>query len=151
MKKVIFNDIIPFSGFKACAIWPWVFVRNECKDRFTPIDSNHEGIHILQQGEMYIVGIVLAIILALCGCGWWSLFGVPIFFIWYGLEYLVRWIGYGFDGHLAYKNISFEQEAYLNEGNLDYQRARNHFRWVSYLFKKSFVRNKNSHQIVKKE
>ena len=151
MAKIIFNDTIPFKGYKAMALWPWVFVRNECKERFTAIDSNHETIHLRQQVEMLIVGVILTLILFICGISWWSLFALPIFFIWYGVEWFLRWVAYGFDGHLAYKNISFEQEAYLNEMDFDYQRVRNHFHWVSYLFKKSFVRDKNTRKIVKKE
>ena len=138
MAKVIFNDIIPFSGFKACAIYPWVFVRNEFKERFTIIDSNHETIHSRQQLEMYIVGVILTFILFVCGLSWWSLFALPIFFVWYGMEWFLRWCVYGFDKSDAFHNVSFEQEAYGNESNLDYLRTRKRFSWCKYLFKKSY-------------
>ena len=109
--KIIFNDIIPFSGFKACAIFPWVFVRNECKERFTAIDSNHEKIHLRQQTEMLVI----------------------FFLIWYSLEYVIRWICYGFNHSKAYKNISFEREAYKNQSNLDYPRTRKHYAFLNFL------------------
>ena len=140
MAKIIFNDTIPVKGYKAMALWPWVFVRNECKERFTAIDSNHETIHLRQQVEMLIVGVILTLILFICGLGLWSLFALPIFFIWYGLEWFLRWCAYGFDQNEAYHNISFEQEAYGNESNLDYLRTRKRFSWFYYLLKKTYNR-----------
>lgn len=137
--KIIFNNTIPFKGFKAIALWPWVFVRNECKSRFTAIDSNHEYIHLRQQKEMAVTGFILALIAIICRLSWYySLLFVPIFFIWYGVEWFLRWIWYGFSQNEAYRNVCFEQEAYSNENNLDYLRTRKHFSFVRYLFKKSY-------------
>ena len=78
--SIIYNNIIPFKGFKAMAFWPWIFVRNSCKYRFSKESENHEKIHLKQQLEMLIVGIILTTLLFCLGCSWWSLFGLPIFF-----------------------------------------------------------------------
>jgi hypothetical protein len=43
--RVIFNDIIPFKGYKAMAIWPFIFVRNDIKS-LSSVDINHEKIHL---------------------------------------------------------------------------------------------------------
>ena len=39
------------------------------------------------------------------------------------------------DTKLAYKNISFEREAYQNQSNLDYLSNRKHYSWFSYIKK----------------
>jgi hypothetical protein len=40
---IIHNKLIPFKGFKAITLWPFIFVRKECS--FNEIDLNHENIH----------------------------------------------------------------------------------------------------------
>ncbi len=144
MSKIIYNDYIPLSGFKAMTLWPCVFVRNECKERFTAIDSNHEKIHGMQQIETHIVALILAVLLAAVGLfsWWWVLVSPLVYFALYGLEYIVRWVCYGFDTREAYRNISFEQEAYLNENDLTYIKNRHLFASRKYLFQKRIIANK---------
>ena len=50
---VIRNKLIPFKGFKAITIWPFIFVRKECS--FDEVDLNHENIHGKQQLELLII------------------------------------------------------------------------------------------------
>lgn len=135
--KIVYNYIIPFKGYLAMCVFPFIFVRKDARN-LTVKDINHEKIHLRQQLEMYIVGVILTLILFICGLSWWSLFALPIFFIWYGVEWFLRWCAYGFNQNEAYHNISFEQEAYGNESNLDYLRTRKRFSWCKYLFKKSY-------------
>lgn len=49
--KIIKNNIIPFKGFKAVTIWPFIFVRGS----FNNIDLNHENIHGKQQIELLLI------------------------------------------------------------------------------------------------
>lgn len=135
--KIVYNYIIPFKGYLAMCVFPFIFVRKDARN-LTVKDINHEKIHLRQQVEMLIVGVILTLILFICGLSWWSLFALPIFFIWYGVEWFLRWCAYGFNQNEAYHNISFEQEAYGNESNLDYLHTRKHFSWCKYLFKKSY-------------
>lgn len=128
--KTIYNNIIPFKGFKAITIYPFVFVRKSSK--FTADDERHELIHCIQQKEMLAVGIVLMLALWVLGCGWWSLLALPIFFWWYLVEWLVRIVQYG-SPHKAYRNISFEREAYAWEKNEYYLSLRTCFAWVKYI------------------
>ena len=37
------------------------------------------------------------------------------------------------DTKLAYKNISFEREAYQNQNDLDYLSNRKHYSWIKYV------------------
>lgn len=59
MKKpiIIKNSIIPFKGFKAITLWPFIFVRKGCS--FDEIDLNHEKIHLKQQLELLVIPFFL--------------------------------------------------------------------------------------------
>jgi hypothetical protein len=71
---------------------------------------NHEKIHIKQQMELLVLP----------------------FFLWYFVEYAVRLLQYK-NANLAYRNISFEREAYANEINLNYLETRRFFSFLQYL------------------
>ena len=129
--KVIFNDIIPFRGFLAMCLWPFIFVRNSAASHYNTVANNHEHIHAEQQKEMLLVGIVLAAI-GYVFAGLWALLFVPLFFWWYGIEYLYRLCQYR-NTNKAYRNISFEREAYANEKDLTYHTNRRRFAWTKYL------------------
>lgn len=47
------NKLIPFKGFKAISIWPFIFVRKDCS--FNSTDLNHERIHLKQQLELLLI------------------------------------------------------------------------------------------------
>ena len=75
---------------------------------------NHETIHFQQQLEMLVIP----------------------FYVLYILEYLIKFLVF-FDIKKAYYSISFEQEAFANDTNLDYLKTRKRFNWVKLIFKKS--------------
>jgi hypothetical protein len=71
---------------------------------------NHEKIHLRQQLELLFVP----------------------FFIWYGLEFVIRFFQYR-DWKIAYRNISFEREAYENEKDINFLNNRvllNHLKFI---------------------
>lgn len=102
--KVIYNNIIPFPGFKAINLFGVVFVRRECKMSYS--DFNHEGIHTAQMKEL----------------------GYVLFYLWYLVEWLVKLVKLR-DGNKAYMAISFEREAYVNEKNITYIQHREKYAW----------------------
>ena len=104
--KVIINNILPLKGFKCINLFGILF----CRRILNKIDINHETIHTKQGQELLWIG----------------------FYLWYIIEYLIRLIMYR-DTKLAYKNISFEREAYQNQSNLDYLSNRKHYNWLSKL------------------
>lgn len=97
------------KGFRGITLFPFILLVDK-KDREDAVMMNHEKVHIRQQLEMLIVP----------------------FFIWYGLEFLFRWIQCK-NKHLAYRNISFEKEAYANEENLNYLKLRSFWRFLKYV------------------
>lgn len=108
--KIIYNNTIPFKGFKAMNLFGILFVRNDIKTPLSKVDINHESIHSEQYKEM---------------------FWLP-FLIWYGIEWLFKLFIYG-DSRKAYRNISFEREAYANEKDLNYLKNRKKYNWLSLL------------------
>lgn len=139
--KIVYNYIIPFKGYLAMCVFPFIFVRKDARN-LTVKDINHEKIHGMQQIETHIVALILAILLAAVGLfsWWWVLVSPLVYFALYGLEYIIRWICYGFDTREAYRNISFEQEAYLNENDFTYIKNRHLFASWKYLFRKTYHR-----------
>ena len=107
---VIRNNILPPSGFVAINLFGILFVRKGYEMKIETY--NHEAIHSAQMKEMLIIG----------------------FYLWYIIEWIVRLFQYGFS-HRAYRNISFEREAYTNQNNLDYLSTRKRLSWINYLRK----------------
>lgn len=53
---IIYNKYLPFKGFKAMAIFPFIFVRGTKVSKKT---LNHEKIHFAQQKELLIIPFYL--------------------------------------------------------------------------------------------
>lgn len=142
MAKVIYNNIIPFNGFQAITILPFVFARKSYKPLKDHV-INHEGIHLRQQMEVLVVAAaVIASLILFFDLSWWLMCIVPFaYYALYCLEYIIRLFAYG-RGHEAYKNISFEQEAFMNERNFNYliDDERRAFAWVKYIARKTYKR-----------
>lgn len=132
--KRVYNQYIPFPGYLALTVIPWIFIREKAKARYTNTADRHEHTHGYQQIEMLIVGLVVTAILFLIGAGWWSLFGIPAFFELYFLEWIIKIPLCSFNTSNAYKSISFEQEAYEHEDEVGYNHVRHHYAWVKYIF-----------------
>lgn len=137
MAKIVYNNIIPFSGYQAMTIWPVIFARK----RFQPLKEhvvNHESIHLRQQVEVGVTLLAVMSLLCLTVISWWWMIVAPFgYYALYALEYIIRLFAYG-RGHEAYRNISFEQEAFLNERNYNYLQERKAFAWVKYFTRKTF-------------
>ncbi|MCD8134819.1 MAG: hypothetical protein LUH01_02220 [Parabacteroides gordonii] len=102
--KIVYNKLIPFKGFSAINILGIVFARKEFKE-LSQKTINHETIHTAQMKEMAYI----------------------FFYIWYLVEWLVKLFRYGRKG--AYRNISFEREAYTNQYDYDYLSKRECYAW----------------------
>ena len=78
----------------------------------------HETTHAVQFFELLIVGLVIFVVLACLGCSWWWLLPCSmLFYVWYLLEWFVRFVVALCDGvknkdwEIGYKNTVFEEEA----------------------------------------
>ena len=110
MKTVyVFKQLLP-KRYVGITLWPFIFLKHEYLKR-DPELMNHERIHLRQQMELLIIP----------------------FFVLYLMEWLLKYMWYG-NPHIAYYNISFEKEAYDNEGNLEYLEKRPFWNFVKYLF-----------------
>ncbi|WP_166920045.1 hypothetical protein [Flavobacterium poyangense] len=108
MFLIVAKYLIP-NGYRGMTVFPFVFVKYD-GDKGNKVFLNHEKIHLRQQLEMLVIP----------------------FFVWYFLEYLVRFIQYK-NAEKAYLNISFEREAYANEADLNYLKSRSFFQYWHYL------------------
>ena len=95
--KIIYNNLLPVKGFKAISLFGIIFARKDAG----PIDAetiNHETIHLKQQQDLLFIG----------------------FFIWYIIEYVIRLFLPGD----AYRNISFERQAFDSESDVSFKYKR---------------------------
>ena len=100
--KIIVNRFIPFGRYRAMAIWPFVFIKRHKNHQphnwcCPPELIFHEFIHFYQQKELLFI----------------------FFYLIYLLEFLFNLIRYR-NWDKAYRNISFEREAYDQQGEYDY-------------------------------
>ena len=107
MAKNRFIIQISSLGPDGMALFPFILVRQP-----NPSSTlvNHERIHLRQQAEL----------------------GVLPFYLWYVLEYLVRRLRYR-DHYTAYRNISFEREAFAHDSDLTYLSNRRLWAFCRYL------------------
>lgn len=107
--KIIYNKYLPVKGFTAINICGVVFARNEYKPVIERT-KRHEAIHTRQIIELLVV----------------------FFYLWYGIKWIVRLIQYRSKKE-AYRNISFEREAYSNDQDETYLKKRKRYMFVRYL------------------
>ncbi|WP_125722495.1 hypothetical protein [Flavobacterium ustbae] len=108
MFLIVAKYLIP-KGYRGMALFPFVLVKYDF-DKSNGTFVNHEKIHLRQQLEMLVLP----------------------FFIWYVLEFFIRLIQYK-NKDLAYRNISFEREAYTKETDLNYLKNRPFFQFLHYI------------------
>ncbi|RYZ82855.1 MAG: hypothetical protein EOP06_21000 [Proteobacteria bacterium] len=108
MKVIVAKYLIP-KGFVGLTLYPFVILASE-NDKNNPTTIAHERIHLRQQLEMLILP----------------------FFAWYAIEFLIRLLQHR-TLYLAYRNISFEREAYENEKSPGYLKSRAFWRFLRYM------------------
>ncbi|GGG55982.1 hypothetical protein BXY58_1655 [Epilithonimonas arachidiradicis] len=106
---IICQRLLKNTKISGITLFPFILLRkSEYRQNSTLI--NHERIHIRQQLELLVVP----------------------FYIWYLTEYYLRYLKYK-NPDLAYRNISFEREAYANEHNPDYLMSRKFWSFFKYI------------------
>lgn len=103
--KIVKTKNFPMQGFCVIYLFGVLFCRRDCIINKRVI--NHESIHDKQAKELLFI----------------------FFYLLYVLEWFVRLFLPG----NAYRNISFEREAYANDGNMEYLNTRKHYSFINYL------------------
>ena len=115
--KIIYSDKILdrlswFMKIGGITLYPYIILREKYNTPYYIKENeriiNHESIHIQQQKQMLII----------------------FFYMWYLFEWIIRLFMKG----NAYRNISFEKEAYENESNLEYLKTRKLYSFLKYIF-----------------
>lgn len=114
--KIVKNKWFPFGNYSTLNFFGILFTKSNSLSKYT---INHEAIHTAQMKEMWYIP----------------------FYLWYGLEYLfVRF--FHKKQNDAYHDVSFEEEAYNNQHDLDYLQDREDFAWCKFVKPKSYEKDK---------
>ena len=105
--KIVKTSWFPFGGYSTINLFGILFTK---EDYLTKDTILHEQIHTAQMKEMLYIFL----------------------YIWYGLEYIIIRLFHKTQ-HGAYKDVSFEEEAYNNAYNWTYLETRKHYAWTKYL------------------
>lgn len=106
--EIVYCKYFPLRPYKAITILKWIIVREDAKECFTQFDYNHECIHYAQEKELWYIGFYL----------------LYFFEFLLGLAYFLNW-------NKAYRNISFEVEAYGHQNEVNYLQHRKRFAWFN--------------------
>jgi hypothetical protein len=109
MAMILYSKYLVPKGYLGLTIYPFVLLKDK-KLKDDKVLLNHEQIHLKQQLELLIL----------------------LFFLWYVFEFLIRLFYYK-NWNMAYKNISFEREAFYNEANLNYLKQRRFWCFLKYI------------------
>lgn len=138
MKRIFYQSkvakvLLYFSICSTITIGPFVLSKLS-ESEMPQYVRNHECTHSRQWIETTVAsGFLLFLLVALAGVNaWWLALSAFVFYLWYGLEYLIR-LCILRDGNKAYRAVSFEQEAYANEKDANYNENSAYFSWVKYL------------------
>lgn len=118
--KVVYNNVLPFWGFKAMTIGPWIFCRQGTE--LTSVDINHEAIHWEQYKELLIVVFPF------------------VYIILFSIELVACAINHD-RGKIknnrknnvfkrTYRSIALEREAYEHENDMEYVARRPLWNWM---------------------
>ncbi|MEN8928854.1 MAG: hypothetical protein ABF242_01365 [Flavobacteriales bacterium] len=106
---ILFTRFMIFRKYSAITLWPFIVVNKKRKGE--KVLLNHERIHLRQQIELLIIP----------------------FYLWYFTEFVFRYFQYK-SWDLAYRNISFEREAYANESDMEYLGKRKFLGFWKYFY-----------------
>lgn len=117
---VVYNDKILnalswFMPIGGISLFPFIILREkfQTQSKFwikrNAKTVNHESIHFYQALELGVIG----------------------FYALYLIEWFVKLFFYG---KQAYRNISFEREAYANDSNIEYLNTRKRYSWLKLMF-----------------
>ena len=114
ISKFIFNKIL--KNYTGITLFPFIILKYDKNDKSIQpyeIVANHEKIHLRQQLELLVI------------------FFYPLYFTFYLINRIK-----GMKHYEAYRNIPFEKESYINEGDFNYLKHRKFWQWRKYFPKR---------------
>ena len=131
---VIKNKLVPFGDYDCINLFGILFTKIKLSDE----NINHENIHTVQLLELIPIGaiIILFIDLFVNMSLWYYLLSICTFYIFYCIEYLLIRLFHKKQKD-AYYDVSFEEEAYINDKNLNYLKTRKRYSSFKYIKIKS--------------
>lgn len=114
--KIIKTKHFPPGGYSTINLFGILFTKS---NHLSDTTINHESIHTAQMKEMMYIP----------------------FYLWYCIEYLIVRFFHKKQND-AYHDISFEEEAYNNQSNLNYLNERPKFAWLDFIKVKSNEKDK---------
>lgn len=131
---VIKNKIIPFGKYVCINLFGILFTKKDLLEE----DINHENIHTVQLLELIPIGIIIIsfVDLFVDMSLWWYLLSICTFYIFYCIEYLFIRLFHKRQND-AYHDVSFEEEAHINDKNLNYLKTRKRYSSFKYIKIKS--------------
>nr|DAJ27968.1 MAG TPA: hypothetical protein [Caudoviricetes sp.] len=107
---IIKNSWFPFGDYSTCNVLGFILFTKS--DALSPRTLRHERIHSRQILETFVIG----------------------FYLWYALEYLIIRLFHRKQED-AYYDVSFEEEAYANQDDVNYLEKRKVFSygWIKYV------------------
>lgn len=129
--KIIKTRLMKFIGKKYLTLYFFVFTTPNAV--VTEQDLTHEAIHARQIFEVMAL-FAIPFMLFNISLGWLILWALS-YYVWYGVEWLVHFIRLK-DTDLAYRRVSFEREAYINEKHIAYLTGRECFAFFKYIKQK---------------
>lgn len=133
---IIKNKIIPFGDYDCINLFGILFTKKDLTEK----EINHENIHTIQILECILLGVVIIGILDIFMkfSLWWYLVSIFTFYILYCLEYLFIRCFHKKQGD-AYRDVSFEEEAYTYDDDLTYLKDRKWYKWWKFVKIKSNI------------
>ena len=138
MKKIRYNSFITrnflWENYDTITLAAWVCTKCMSKEEMPQSTRNHECTHARQWVECMLASgvIIWALVLFANISAWWFVLSFLMFYILYVLEYLIKLILYR-NFSKAYKNISFEREAYECQFDNNYLENGDYFNWIKYI------------------
>ena len=139
MKRFYYDNriakiLLAFSACHTITVGP--FVLSELSpENMTQQVRNHETCHSYQWTETTAVAVCLVLILQLIFDipPLWYIVAALTFYVWYAIEWMIRLLICR-NTKIAYRQVSFEQEAYASEHDCNYIENRHLFSgWLQYI------------------
>lgn len=105
---LVCQKLLKNTKINGITLFPFILLRR-LQDKSNAVLINHEKIHMRQQLELLVV----------------------FFYIWYVAEYYYHYLK-SRDSYYAYRNISFEKEAYAMENDFGYLKKRPFWNFLKY-------------------